>query len=74
MQYENLLVQEEDGILILTINRPTAMNALNTTTIQELNHFFSQDAPSVLMSAASSLPEQAKRLLLLALISRAFWR
>jgi len=45
MQYENLLVQEEDGILILTINRPTAMNALNTTTIQELNHFFSQDAP-----------------------------
>ncbi len=45
MQYENLLIAEEDGILTLTINRESALNALNTRTMQELQHFFGVDAP-----------------------------
>ncbi|MCB0521365.1 MAG: enoyl-CoA hydratase/isomerase family protein [Lewinellaceae bacterium] len=45
MAYENLLITEEDHILILTINREQALNALNTQTMQELHRFFSEDAP-----------------------------
>lgn len=45
MSYQNLNVQEENGILILTISREKAMNALNATTILELRQFFTADAP-----------------------------
>lgn len=46
MAYENLLIAENNGILLLTIHRSQAMNALNTQTILELQHFFGQDAPA----------------------------
>lgn len=46
MTYENLLIEEENGILILTINREKALNALNSKTILELHQFFGQDAAS----------------------------
>ena len=46
MPYTNLLIDEQDGILILTLNRPKAMNALNTKTMLELQHFFAEDAPA----------------------------
>lgn len=45
MTYENLLITEDNGVLILTINRPQALNALNTQTMLELWQFFSKDAP-----------------------------
>lgn len=45
MTYENLLLTEDDGILIVTINRPQALNALNNKTMQELQQFFTEDAP-----------------------------
>jgi len=45
MTYDNLLIEEQDGILTLTINRPKAMNALNTKTMLELKQFFGEDAP-----------------------------
>ncbi|MEK7253796.1 MAG: enoyl-CoA hydratase-related protein [Bacteroidota bacterium] len=45
MTYENLLVAEENGILLVTINREKALNALNTQTMQELQRFFNADAP-----------------------------
>lgn len=45
MTYENLLIEEEGGILLLTINREHAMNALNSATMLELMRFFSEDAP-----------------------------
>lgn len=45
MSYENLLITEDKGVLILTINRPQALNALNTQTMQELKQFFGEDAP-----------------------------
>lgn len=37
MAYQNLLVASEERIGIIKINRPAALNALNTQTIQELN-------------------------------------
>jgi len=44
MQYENLLVENRDGIVVLTINRPKALNALNRQTLAELRQFFGKDA------------------------------
>ena len=38
--YENLLVTKEDGITTVTINRPKAMNALNTPTLKEMEEVF----------------------------------
>ena len=35
-QYENILLEREGHTLILTINRPTKLNALNQATLQEL--------------------------------------
>jgi enoyl-CoA hydratase len=43
--YQNLLIEEENGILIVTINREKALNALNTQTMLELKTFFGEDAP-----------------------------
>ena len=38
MNYENILVEQENSIQIITINRPSKLNALNTATIEELSH------------------------------------
>lgn len=45
MTYENLLIQEDNEIIILTINREKALNALNTRTMLEIQHFFKEDGP-----------------------------
>lgn len=45
MKYQNLLLEEKEGVLNVTINREKAMNALNGATMTELQHLFSQDAP-----------------------------
>ena len=36
-EYTNLLYENDNGIGIVTLNRPKAMNALNTATLNELN-------------------------------------
>ncbi len=36
MPYTNLLTKTESGILIITINRPDKLNALNTSTLSEI--------------------------------------
>ncbi len=46
MAYENLLIQEENGILVVTINREKALNALNRQTMDELGRFFGEDLPA----------------------------
>ncbi|WP_420460183.1 enoyl-CoA hydratase/isomerase family protein [Neolewinella sp.] len=43
MDYENLLLDQQDGILTITLNRPQALNAINTKTLHELHSFFSSD-------------------------------
>lgn len=49
MKYEVLSIKNEDNILIVTLNRPKSMNALNKQTIDELAHFFGEDpAPRTL--------------------------
>ena len=40
--YENLLFESENGIGIVTINRPKALNALNAATICELEQMFDE--------------------------------
>jgi len=43
MSYQNLLVDNQDGIIILTLNREKALNALNKQTMAELHAFFEED-------------------------------
>jgi enoyl-CoA hydratase len=40
MNYENILVEQENGLATITINRPDKLNALNKATIQELHDAF----------------------------------
>ena len=40
MAYENLLVEKRDGVAIVTVNRPTKLNALNRRTLEELDDLF----------------------------------
>ena len=40
MNFENILVAIENGIGLITINRPAKLNALNVATIQELHDAF----------------------------------
>jgi enoyl-CoA hydratase len=40
MKFENILITAENNIAIVTINRPTKLNALNVTTINELHKAF----------------------------------
>ena len=37
---ENILIEKQDNIAVVTINRPTKLNALNKATIQELHDGF----------------------------------
>ena len=36
MKFENLLIERDGGVAILTVNRPKVLNALNTQTLDEL--------------------------------------
>ena len=40
MSFENLLTEQKDHILYITINRESKLNALNRTTITELHAAF----------------------------------
>lgn len=44
--YEILTIEDRGGVLVVTLNRPKALNALNKQTMAELRQFFEQDAPS----------------------------
>ena len=47
MKYEALLLENKDGIAIITINRPQALNAINKMVMTELNSFFGQDYKTI---------------------------
>lgn len=40
MNYENILIEKQNGISTIIINRPAKLNALNKATIEELHHAF----------------------------------
>lgn len=40
MAYENLLVENLDGVGLVTVNRPKVLNALNAQTLSEMAHCF----------------------------------
>lgn len=42
MKYDNILLENKDGITTITINRPTKLNALNKATIHELHLAFNE--------------------------------
>ena len=43
MDYQNIIVEDDNGIIVLTINREKALNALNQQTMSELKSFFEKD-------------------------------
>jgi enoyl-CoA hydratase len=47
MAYENIRLETEDAIAILTIDRPKALNALNSKTLQELESALNSLPPTV---------------------------
>ena len=40
MNFENILIEKKESLAIITINRPTKLNALNKNTIEELHESF----------------------------------
>ncbi|GGE94747.1 enoyl-CoA hydratase [Chishuiella changwenlii] len=40
--YENLIVEIENKIALVTLNRPQALNALNKNLLEDLSHFFDE--------------------------------
>lgn len=38
MEYETLIVEKRDAVGVITLNRPQALNALNSTVLKELRH------------------------------------
>ena len=40
MNFENVLIEKKDSLAIITINRPSKLNALNKLTIEELHRAF----------------------------------
>jgi enoyl-CoA hydratase len=44
MEYNNLLIERDGGVAIVTINRPKALNALNSEVLSELQQLFTEFA------------------------------
>ena len=42
MSYKNLILEKEDGVAVIRMNRPDALNALNSDTFHELNAAFDE--------------------------------
>lgn len=42
MNYENILIEPKGQYLVLILNRPEALNALNSALMKELDHFFTE--------------------------------
>ncbi len=44
MDYKNIIIEREENIIIITINREKALNALNAETVAEMQDFFDNAA------------------------------
>ncbi|WP_288430283.1 enoyl-CoA hydratase [uncultured Agrobacterium sp.] len=44
MDYETLIVEKRDAVGVITLNRPKALNALNSTLLKELRHILASFA------------------------------
>lgn len=57
MEYQNLLIENKDGVALLTINRPTAMNSLDSSVLGDLLDAFTalgqDDAVKVIVLTGS---------------------
>ena len=42
MDFENILIDQKENLAIITINRPSKLNALNKNTIEELHQAFEE--------------------------------
>jgi enoyl-CoA hydratase len=42
MPYEHLLVERDDAVATVTVNRPSVLNALNSATLRELDHLMGE--------------------------------
>ena len=62
MNFDNIQFENKGGIAILTINRPSKLNALNKATIQELHEAFT----------AAEIDEEVKVIILTASGEKAF--
>ncbi len=40
MDYKHLILEKEEGIATVTLNRPESLNALNSALLSEINHLF----------------------------------
>lgn len=45
VKLQNLIIDKQDGIYVVTLSRPKALNALNQQTMSELKEFFGEVAP-----------------------------
>ncbi|WP_375326037.1 enoyl-CoA hydratase/isomerase family protein [Flagellimonas sp. GZD32] len=61
MDYENIYIEEENNLAIITINRPSKLNALNKRTIEELHVAFKEldDDPEIKVIVITGSGEKA---------------
>jgi len=61
VSYENILFEVEDGIALVTLNRPKVLNALNAQTMRELRAAFTRvaDDPNIKSAILTGTGEKA---------------